>query len=473
MTKGLAILVTTVGTLACLIFIAALSSQMPVYASTYMLIAALTVVIAIPARKILSGETPWWSPHAMVLATMFLYFVVASLAVVYFRVESMAFKRSFRAEELNAGMAVVLVSLIAYLIGYRFGPKPGLLPERLEWFFTDTPNVQIRFNLVTMTLFLVGIGAWMSVFYAAGGIGAHLRNLGDRQESVARAGGIALHLSKWAFVGFFLYFARNGVRISTIVMFSVLMVIYLIFGSRNWVGMFLIGTAVVYRMRFGKIPSIVWVGSAVALMFMQAFLVLLRMTGGDFGRAQYQFGKNLRTTEGTVLGFVGDFAFLRYLADLTVSMGTVVPYQWGKTMLSFLFVIPSFLWSARENIATGPGVYMKYLTPDHIKTVSVGPSLLGEFIINFGWPGVVIMPLILGVIMSWFQSITISNPHRRYQLAFPVMAAVFGPEMLSFIKHGLLDTATFPYLILPLLIPYLPNMTYLTSGPPQIVPARA
>lgn len=473
MPKGLAILITGLVLGACLIFLWALSGQNPGYSSTYLLLMMITLLIGIPARKILTGETPWWSPHAFVLGTLAVYFVVASTAVVHFRVESMAFGRALSPHELNAGLSVVAVATATYLLGFRFGPKPAMFSPRIEWFFTDTPSVQVRFNLVAMTVFLVGIAAWIAVFAAAGGVGAHLQNIANRQESIARAGGIALHLNKWAFVGFFLYFARNGVRPTTLVMFGALMLIYLIYGSRNWVGMFLAGTAIIYRIRFGKIPSIVWLGSAVGLVFVQSFLVLLRYTSGDIGRAKFMYSRNMRTTEGTVLSFVGDFAFIRYLSDLAVSMGTEVPYQWGKTFLAFFYVVPSFLWNPHDYLATGPDVYMRYLTPEHIKTVSVGPSIMGEFVMNFGWPGVVIIPALLGMLLRWFQSAAMTHPHRKYQIAFPVMVAIVGPEMLSFIKHGFLDTTLIPYLLLPLMIPYLPNLSYLTSGPPRIAGAPA
>lgn len=471
MPKGLAITCAIIGVMVCMLILWALSGHSAEYVSTYGLLGLITLMIGFASRKILSNETPWWSPHAFVLATLFLYFVVASVAVIHYRVESMAFGRVFAPHELNAGLTVVAISVATYLVGFRIGPKKQKFSDRIEWFFTDTPAVQARFNMIVLTLFVVGVLSWALIFAAAGGVAAHLRNMADRQETVARAGGIPLHLAKWAFVAFFLYFSRNGVRLTTIAMFGVLMLIYLAFGSRNWVGMFLAGTAIVYRMRFGKIPNVVWVGGVIGLAFVQSFLVLLRVTSGDIGRAQFIYSRQMKTTEGLVMSLVGDFQFIRYLSDLTVSMGTEVPYQWGRTLLSFLFVIPSFLWDPRGVLATGADVYMQNLTPDHIETVSVGPSLLGEFIMNFGWAGVIIMPFVLGWLCKWFQSSVIMQPHRKYQVAFPAMAAIVGPEMLSFIKHGFLDMTLIPYLMLPLVIPYLPNLTYLLSGPPRTAPA--
>jgi hypothetical protein len=454
-----------------MLFLWALSGHQEAYLSSYFLLGLVTLMIGFSARNILSGATPWWSPHAFVLATMFLYFVVASVAVVHYRLPSMAFDRPLRPSELNAGLMVVVLATASYLLGFAFGPKPRLFPERIEWFFADTPNVQVRFNLVVMTVFLVGLAAWGFVFLSAGGVSGHLSNIANRQETLAKAGGIAFHLSKWAFVGFFLYFSRNGLRPTTLAMFAVLMMVYMAYGSRNWVGMFVAGTAIVYRIRFGKIPGIVLLAAIAGLAFVQSFLVLLRYTRGNIGMAQYAYTKNLRTTESTVLSFVGDFSFIRYLSDVAVTMGDIVPYQWGRTLLSFFFVIPSGLWDPTAYLVTSGGIYMQYLTADHIGSVSVGPSLLGEFIINFGWAGAVVFPLALGMILRWFQSAALSHPHRANQVAFPVMVAIVGPEMISFIKHGFLDTTLIPYLMLPLVIPYLPNLTYLTSGAPKRVAA--
>jgi hypothetical protein len=370
-------------------------------------------------------------------------------------------------------MIVVILSMASYLLGFALGPKKQMFSPRVEWFFTDTPSVQVRFNLVVMVVFLVGIAAWMGTFAAAGGVRAHMQNIGSRNETIAMAGGILLHLTKWAYVGFFLYFARNGIRPTTIAMFGVLMLIYLAFGSRNWVGMFLAGTAIIYRMRFGKIPAPFWIGGVVALAFVQSFLVLLRNTSGDVGLAQYMYQRRIQTTEGFILSMVGDFAFLPFITDTTVSMGTVIPYQWGQTLLSFLYVIPRFIWKTHDHITAGSDLYMQHLTPESIKFVSVGPSIVGEFVMNFGLFGAILLPLLLGVVMRWFSSATVMHPHRRYQVAFPVMAAIMGPEMLSLIKHGFIETAVFPYLLLPLVIPYLANLTYLTSGAPKPATAAA
>lgn len=473
MPKGLAIAISVLGVMACMLFLWAISGHQEEYVSTYGLLTVLTLIIGFSARSILSGETPWWSPHSFVLVTMFLYFVVASVAVVHYRLPSMAFGRALRPSELNAGMRVAIVSMSAYLIGFRFGPKPMLFPARIEWFFTDTPNVQVRFNLVVITLFIIGVIAWAVVFAGAGGIGGHIRNIANRQDSIARAGGIVFHLTKWAFIGFFLYLSRNGLRPTTIAMFGILLLIYLAFGSRNWVGMFVAGTAIVYRLRFGKIPILVFLAGIAGLAFVQSFLVLLRYTRGSIGMAQHMYQKNLKTTESTVLSFVGDFSFIRFLSDTAVTIGNELPYQWGRTMLSFFFVIPSGVWDSSKYLDTGGTVYMKHLTPDHMDSVSVGPSLLGEFLIDFGWLGVVVIPLVLGIALRWFQSAALSHPHRRYQVAYPVMVAIMGPEMISFIKHGWVDTTLIPYLLLPLVIPYLPNLSYLTGGAPQQVRAPA
>lgn len=469
MHKGLAIAFSVLGVCACMLFLWMLSGQQEEYASTYSLMTLLTLIIGFASRKILTGETPWWSPHAFVLATMFLYFVVATVPVVYYRMPSMAFNRALSPSELNGGLLVVILAMTSYLIGFRFGPKPKIFPARIEWFFTDTPNVQVRFNLVVMSLFIVGVIAWIVVFAGAGGITGHLHNIAKRQESMTKAGGIVLHLSKWAYVGFFLYLSRNGMKPTTIAMFGLLMMIYLLFGSRNWVVMFVAGTAIVYRLRFGKIPITVLMGCVAALAFVQSFMVLLRYTRGNIGLAQHVYQKNLQSTESTVMSFLADFTFIRYLSDVAATMGHELPYQWGRTFLSFFYVIPTMVWDPGEYLTTSGGVYMQYLTPEHIGSVSVGPSLLGEFIINFGWAGAVMVPAVLGMILCWFQSSTLSHPHRANQVAFPVMVAIIGPEMVSFIKHGSLDSTLIPYLLVPLAIPYLPNLSYLTGGAPRVV----
>ncbi|NNL66146.1 MAG: hypothetical protein HKP30_07890 [Myxococcales bacterium] len=72
-----------------------------------------------------------------------------------------------------------------------------------------------------------------------------------------------------------------------------------------------------------------------------------------------------------------------------------VPFQGGWTILNvFLSFIPRLLWPGKPDITFGQWVTDHYVGPS---TSSTGSSWVGEFYFNFGFPGVIIGMLVVGM----------------------------------------------------------------------------
>lgn len=466
MPKSLAIMASVLGIVGTLLFFYLVTKQQDSYTSTYAWLSLIAVMLAWPARKILDGRTPWYSPHAFVLFTFFMYFIVGSTVAVYYRVPSISTEEPHRAADLNLGMAAVVVAILAYLIGFKIGPKPTFLPARFEWFLTDTEQVQRNFNTFAIGIFGIGMLAWVYVFFVAGGLGGHLQNIQHRTETMGMAGGLAYHFTKWAAAGALLYFARNGLNVISLAMAGALTFLLFIFGSRNLVGMFILGGLIIYHIRFRKIPWFVWVALPPLMVFVVTFMGLIRRAGGSFARAQHMYSRATDSLEGRLISAFGDFTFITEITDVVINWGDRIPFMHGRTLTSVLYIVPNKVWSNKtKHITDASAEYMKELTPQ-LEKVSVGPTLLGEFFINFGWPGMFFGGLILGLVIAPIHSVLTKSPLRSYQVFYCVFLAFFSPQIITFIKHSSIELTAYPYILLPIIIPYLPNLGFL-SNPPQ------
>jgi hypothetical protein len=81
---------------------------------------------------------------------------------------------------------------------------------------------------------------------------------------------------------------------------------------------------------------------------------------------------------------------------------SVSPYQYGRTLgLFFVAFIPRLLWPDKPEIHIGQWVTDVYGSGPEVVGTSTGPTQVGEFYFNFGWPGVVLGMLLLGVLLRF------------------------------------------------------------------------
>lgn len=97
---------------------------------------------------------------------------------------------------------------------------------------------------------------------------------------------------------------------------------------------------------------------------------------------------------------------LNYLGMLTLIVrdaGERVPFQGGWTVaLVFISFIPRVIWPGKPITSIGQFVTDTFGSGPDIHS-STGPSQIGEFYFNFGWPGIVIGWILLGI---YFRAIS-------------------------------------------------------------------
>jgi hypothetical protein len=86
------------------------------------------------------------------------------------------------------------------------------------------------------------------------------------------------------------------------------------------------------------------------------------------------------------------------------------PYQYGRTLgLFFVSFVPRGMWPDKPTINTGLWITATYGSGEHIQS-STGPTQVGEWFVNFGWPGVAMGMLLLGFIMRLVQEKLLRHP---------------------------------------------------------------
>jgi hypothetical protein len=90
-------------------------------------------------------------------------------------------------------------------------------------------------------------------------------------------------------------------------------------------------------------------------------------------------------------------------AELIVERtGNGVAFQGGHTLFPILEAfMPRLVWSDKQRVPTGQLFNKQFqIAPDN-DDVSMSPSNLGELYWNFGWPGVVLGMVLLGLLCGW------------------------------------------------------------------------
>ena len=99
--------------------------------------------------------------------------------------------------------------------------------------------------------------------------------------------------------------------------------------------------------------------------------------------------------------------FIHQMAHIYSMTPSVVPYQYGRTYSFFLVaLIPRVLWPDKPLAGSANGFYaVAYgvTTEEGATTTTFGVSILGEAFINFGWPGVVLIMLLQGILIGIMQ----------------------------------------------------------------------
>ncbi len=464
------LLYTALGTIIGVLGLWHFSGDNPSYISAYALIGLIGVMLGFQIAKVLSGEIPWYTPHAVVLAAYFMMYCAAPAITLWIGPYSDYYERNLTGAELTRTFTIVLVGVACYLIGYKFGPKRVKLPRGIEWYFTDTPAVMNLFPYMVGLVLAIGLFAWGYNYATTGGIASHIQNMGKgRPEFVAESGGFMIHLGKFIWVGAALWMSRYGLKLSTIVVFGATAAPLLLYGSRSFIAILFIGMFIVWRFRWmNKVPLVVWAGMASALIILMSGYVILRKTGGDIGAAQQIYAEQNETFQGKLYSATHAFSFVPSMVEMVEEMGDKIDYQYGRTFGSIFFFVPTFIWPNQTEVFTSPSrVYTESLYADRADKITLTPTIMMEYYMNFGWFGVVLCSMFMGWFVKWFEKVIMGHPHRKLQVAWIAFGAVVTANLLRVMKNSFGALVFAVYFAVPMIMVYWPNFNYLFSPPPE------
>lgn len=120
------------------------------------------------------------------------------------------------------------------------------------------------------------------------------------------------------------------------------------------------------------------------------------------------FNKNESTKVTDLLSTTTDRASLiAFTAQIVEEVPIVIPYQNGKTY-GFLLVswVPRALWPGKPSASEVNHLYQttfRLTREENLDNVSLAPGIIGEAYWNFGWAGVVIIGMLLGLLIRYME----------------------------------------------------------------------
>jgi len=150
----------------------------------------------------------------------------------------------------------------------------------------------------------------------------------------------------------------------------------------------------------------VWLGEAPDAAEMSSVAKVRLWVGQatDYWIDTFSGTRNMR--EATA-GATGRADFIHQVAHIYSMTPSVVPFQYGGTYSYFaVALVPRIFWPDKPTAGDANGFFaVSYglTTEEGAKTTTFGVSLIGEAFINFGWPGVVVLMLLQGLIISLLE----------------------------------------------------------------------
>jgi hypothetical protein len=310
--------------------------------------------------------------------------------------------------DVASGQLVILIALVAFLLGHLVPLLrvlgPGFPRPRLDWSPLATFNAGILLIIIGWPVSMAAILGLVPAALGSGVVSTVGSSLAFGHVLLALA--YLRHRSKIAlivlcatipitsFVGFL-----SGSKTSTVLVPAFIALTYVFERRRVPLGFVVVGLL------------------ALAVMYPASEFLRIYMLGSDF-----QFTPDVLMNPGSSASEVSTFIQSRdlgnYLSDGFSAVGQrldstgvvsvivrdtprLSPYQGGATLvLFFVSFIPRVLWPAKPDISIGQFITDVYGSGADIAS-STAPSQIGDYYLNFGYYGVIIGMLVLGIAMRF------------------------------------------------------------------------
>jgi len=353
---------------------------------------------------------------------------------------------------LWGGIRVITVAIVALLAGYGLhavlGSKsaPSSVRDFRASSFRTAGLMAIATSAVAAILFINATGAWGDLlsgriftkrYTEADGqtvVAAftYLRILGQTVPQVVFLGGLNFILgSKLSSVFDKLILA---------LLFAFSMIIPLISSSRLELAYLFIFITIFIHYYIRKIPTRTIVVLGVFLLATLTILGELRRTQGSYYGGEVEFGAH-RIIEQTVGRAY--FMDIGKTSAIVAAFPKDLDYLHGESLLKiFIAPIPRSLWPDKPLLALNKFVEDEVLQRD--TSSGVPPGFVGEMYMNFGYFGVIVGNLLVGIFMSIIYS-KISNNNRNVNGVMLIIITVLTAMTLYTVEITNFVSALFRY----------------------------
>jgi len=284
-------------------------------------------------------------------------------------------------------------------------------------------NRPLKFILLGAAILAVAI----AFFQTQGGVVNWIVSwglLGGRREAMEGLGPILKLFLSGFFVPLAWYLTRGKRVLSHPVWYVYLLAFaFLCFaavGSRSSVFLVFIAFFMAWMLKNKSIPYLAIGGATIVVLFLFGLLGQIRSastySGGDLRveDIDVSVGNNLDYAEKEGAMWAGLGTNIAIYGKVTEEVG----FLYGRTYVAALtFFVPRFIWPSKPH---GAGYY----TGKEIfkQTAGVPPGPVAEAYWNFGWPGILGIGLLNGLLISWVVNLHLANyQHPGWQVLFIII----------------------------------------------------
>jgi hypothetical protein len=163
-----------------------------------------------------------------------------------------------------------------------------------------------------------------------------------------------------------------------------------------------------------------------------------------------------------------------HVLDVTPSQ---IPFQGGQTYSYMLItLVPRFVWPDKPSVNDANRYYQLAFglsTARTVKGVNIGAGCLAEAYINFGWPGVICIMFVIGIILGIYERSFLAEDSSTLFLAIGValLPGILGIEaQMSAYLGGVIQTVLLTILVFLPVLRRRPEKVRTVSATPRIVP---
>lgn len=224
--------------------------------------------------------------------------------------------------------------------------------------------------------------------------------------------------------------------ISAFVVFGAELAWYLPSGARSQIVYAFVAPIFAYILTKRKLPkkvlAIIIIAGLPALCILgsyryvaSSFYEMNEINMGNVPKA-YLAARELSAKEDAFRNLIDRFYDGKFLGYLLMNYSNDYDYELGNTYKEIPAIfIPRFIWINKPMISKCMNTWYNNL----VGKSGVPITVWGEAYINFSWPGIILIPYLLGLIMKWYDYLFIERASKQYWM----FVYLFGAILLTFL----------------------------------------